>query len=334
MAPITLGSLIVVTGITGYIGSHVGLAALQAGYRVRGTVRNTKKAEELRAKYNEMGVDAGKDKLEIVIVDDLMSQEQYEKAFVGAEGIAHVALPQHTATWVEDVNKSVLGVLKAAAKESSIKRVVLTSSSSTVMQGPDFVDRPLTDQDWNENALVRYEKMGVEDRGKPESIKIVYAVAKMNSEKEAWKWMEDNKPKFEFATIIPVANFGPVLYGEPSSTATWITTLLKNDDKDAKAVTSRGKWFVDVRDDGRLHVLALDQPEAAGKRIWAAAGPFGWNLLLSILRKHFPKVAVPEDQKEWTLSDQKIDSEVGRKLLGGWISLEDSVVDTAKSAGY
>jgi nucleoside-diphosphate-sugar epimerase len=38
---------VLVTGITGFIGAHVTLRLLQAGYMVRGAVRSTKKAKLL-----------------------------------------------------------------------------------------------------------------------------------------------------------------------------------------------------------------------------------------------------------------------------------------------
>ncbi|KZT54404.1 NAD(P)-binding protein [Calocera cornea HHB12733] len=332
MSPIPPGSLIVVTGITGYIGSHVGLAALQAGYRVRGTVRDTKKAEELRAKYKELGLDAGEDKLDIVIVDDLLSQEQYKKAFVGAAGIAHVALPGHTPTWIDDTITSVLSVLKAAAKEPTVKRVVLTSSSVTCITPGDNGDHTLTDEDWNDDAVEKAKKLSATERGDPDNRLIMYCAAKTISEQEAWKWMADQKPGFEFVTVLPNANFGPFLCGEAHSTGGWVATFMKGDDTVAR--TNGNQWYIDVRDDARLHILGMSEPQLAGKRIWAAAGPFGWNDVLAPLRKAFPGAPVPEGQKEWVSSPMKVDSELGRTLLGGWISLEESVVDTAKSLGY
>jgi len=332
MAPITAGSLVVVTGITGYIGSHVGLAALQAGYRVRGTVRNTQKAEELRESYKKLGLDAGEDKLEIVIVDDLTSQEQYEKAFVGAEGIAHVALPGHTATWIDDTNKSVLGVLKAAAKEPSVKRVVLTSSSVTCITPGDNGDHILTDEDWNDEAIEKYKKLSVKARGEPANRQTMYCATKTISEQEAWKWMADQKPNFQFVTVLPNANFGPFLCGEPHSTGGWIATLMKGDDTPAKTVGNQ--WYIDVRDDAKLHIFGLSNPKLADKRIWAAAGPFGWNDIIKVLKKHFPSAKIPAENPKWVTSPMEVDSELGRTLLGGWVSLEQSVVDTAKSLGY
>jgi hypothetical protein len=96
----------------------------------------------------------------------------------------------------------------------------------------------------------------------------------------------------------------------------------------------RKEWYIDVRDCGRLHVLGLTTPSLGGKRVWAAAGPWGWNQILGILRRHFPNVQVPEDFEGGEPDRQRIDSEVARELLGGWIGLEQSLVDLAKSLGY
>ena len=66
---IPTGSLVVVSGATGNIGSHIIDQLLQAGYRVRGTVRDVEKGawvtEHFGAKY-------GADNIEIIEVKDSM----------------------------------------------------------------------------------------------------------------------------------------------------------------------------------------------------------------------------------------------------------------------
>lgn len=336
MPAIAPNSLIVVTGITGYVASHVGLAALQAGYRVRGTVRDLGRAEDLKAAFVKQGVDVGK--LEFVILDDLTSQPQLEKAIQGADGVAHVALPGSVPGDTDEVPQqavdSAIALLRAAAKEPSVKRVVFTSSSVAVISAPNYKEEPLTDKDWNELALERYESATEEDKKHPSWTGLRYAATKTLSEKAAWKWVEENKPSFEIVTILPNANYGPLLHGSPRSTVRWIYALLHGDATWATLVPPQ--WFIDVRDDGRLHVLALTEPSLGGKRIWAAAEPFGWNKILAILRKHFPQVALPQDipGAQGELDRQKIDNHVAKEALGGWISLEQSIIDTAKSFGY
>lgn len=195
MPAIPPNSLIVVTGITGYIASHVGLAALQAGHRVRGTVRSLGRAEEVKAAYAKLGMDIKR--LEFAVVDDLTSQLQMEKAFQGVDGVAHVAIPGSVPGDSDDRPQeaidSSLAVLRAAAKEQSIKRVLLTSSCVAAITPPDFKDRPLTDQDWNDEAVKRYEISTEEDKSRADWVSLRYAAGKTLSEKAAWKWVDEEK---------------------------------------------------------------------------------------------------------------------------------------------
>ncbi|KZO93922.1 NAD(P)-binding protein [Calocera viscosa TUFC12733] len=336
MPALAPNSLIVVTGITGYIASHVGLAALQLGHRVRGTVRSPQKAEALRAAYEKAGVDASPARLEFVTINDLMSAEQFSAAFAGADGVAHVALPDFEggSDFVPNTVESVLIPLRVAAKESSIKRFLITSSSAAVVSFPDVPEKVLGEGDWNENAVKQFKALSPEDLKAAKDFWLQYRAAKTLGEQAAWKFVQDEKPQFEFSSVLPVVTWGPVLAGEPRLTAAWITNLFKGD---TAVLSYRPQWYIDVRDAGQLHVLALTQSHLGGRRIFAAAGPIGMNKVLGALRKAFPSAELPDDvagvlaeESKW-----KIDSELGREALGGkWISLEDTVVDTAKSAGY
>ena len=62
------GSLFLVTGVNGYIGSHVANELLACGYKVRGTVRDVKKAT-WAAEFFEKRY--GKNNFESVIVPDV-----------------------------------------------------------------------------------------------------------------------------------------------------------------------------------------------------------------------------------------------------------------------
>ena len=61
-------SLVLVTGINGYLGSHVADQFLEAGYRVRGTTRDLKKTEGLKQLWERK---YGADKLELIVVKDM-----------------------------------------------------------------------------------------------------------------------------------------------------------------------------------------------------------------------------------------------------------------------
>ena len=78
VAVIKPGSLILVTGVTGYIGAHVADQLLQRGYRVRGVVR--KPAEWLVSLFDER---YGKGNFEAYFVEDVAKKELLIPAMKG-----------------------------------------------------------------------------------------------------------------------------------------------------------------------------------------------------------------------------------------------------------
>lgn len=74
------GSLILVTGANGYIGSHIADQILLAGYRVRGTVRSAQKNAWMTAFFDGK---YGKGKFELVEVKDLAEKSALEAVLQG-----------------------------------------------------------------------------------------------------------------------------------------------------------------------------------------------------------------------------------------------------------
>lgn len=74
-------STIVVTGCSGFIGSHIVDQALAAGYRVRGISRDSKKNKWLQEYFNTK---YGKGKFELVSVPDLTKENAFDGAVKGA----------------------------------------------------------------------------------------------------------------------------------------------------------------------------------------------------------------------------------------------------------
>lgn len=83
-------SLVLLTGITGFLAAHVldALLAHPAGYRVRGTLRSLSKREALLARL----APADRERVELVVVEDTASSDLTE-ALRGVEYVAHVASP-------------------------------------------------------------------------------------------------------------------------------------------------------------------------------------------------------------------------------------------------
>ena len=89
--PIMSNELVLVTGGSGFIGAHCILQLLDAGYRVRTTVRSLKREPDVRAMLNIGGADPG-DRLSF-FATDLTSDAGWPEAVAGCDFVLHVASP-------------------------------------------------------------------------------------------------------------------------------------------------------------------------------------------------------------------------------------------------
>ena len=221
------GSRILVTGATGFIGSHVADTLLRYGYNLLCPARSHERAAPL-VEYAEQNY--GKDRVEIVIIKDMGQVGCYDEVVKqGVQGVAHVAADvSFRPTWDETVEPTVAGVvsiLSAAAKQPEIKRVVLCSSS-TACGLPSVVPRSSFDPKnppqhfdattWDEktpevakklDAKVKAgEKLTPEEEGQFGNA--CYSTGKIYSEKAAWDFVKKEKPGFVLTTVQPNANWG------------------------------------------------------------------------------------------------------------------------------
>lgn len=110
------------------------------------------------------------------------------------------------------VVNGTLNALQAAAKVPSMKRVVLTSSSTAAASPNPNVEFVIDENTWNETAVKAawapppYE--GLQRRLD------VYSASKTQGEQAAWKFVEENRPQFVLNTVLPNANMGKILLPE------------------------------------------------------------------------------------------------------------------------
>ena len=88
VSTIDKGDLVLITGVSGFIASHTANQFLEAGYRVRGTVRSLEKADWLYKLFDEK---YGKGKFEASVVPDMMAEDAFNEAVKGVAGICHMA---------------------------------------------------------------------------------------------------------------------------------------------------------------------------------------------------------------------------------------------------
>ncbi|MGA8035358.1 MAG: aldehyde reductase [Candidatus Acidiferrales bacterium] len=252
-------STVLVTGGSGFIGSHAIIKLLEAGHTVRTTVRNLNRESELRAMLKVGGVDAG-DKLTFFAAD-LEKDAGWAEAVRGCEFVLHVAsplpasFPKHEDELIVPAREGTLRVLRAA-RDAGVKRVVLTSSFAAIGYGRLEQTAPFTEKDWtdpNAKDVAPYPK------------------SKTLAERAAWDFMAKEGGALELTTVNPVAVFGPVLAPDYSASIQIIQRLM-----DGALPGAPQLYFgvVDVRDVADLHVIAMTHPAAKGERFLAVAGEF------------------------------------------------------------
>ncbi|MDP3899425.1 MAG: NAD-dependent epimerase/dehydratase family protein, partial [Mesorhizobium sp.] len=143
---------VLLTGISGFLGGHVALALLDAGFAVRGSVRGLPKADKVRATLSRAGADV--ERLEFVALD-LLDDAGWAEAARGCRYLLHTASPFVIAMprdRDELIRPAVDGTRRAvgAALAEGVERIVLTSSIAAIVYGHEPSHRPFTDQDWSE----------------------------------------------------------------------------------------------------------------------------------------------------------------------------------------
>lgn len=328
------GALVVVTGANGFIASHVVDQLLLGGYQVRGTVRNTKRAEWMigyfSAKY-------GPGKFEVTEVQQMADPGAFDNAVQGASGVIHLATPVMQSY---DPNEAVpmvvngaLNALKAAVKEPLITRVVMTSSSTAAASPVPNVEFVIDDRTWN-NEAVKAAWAPPPYEGEQRKLD-VYSASKTQSEQAAWKWMEENKPGFVLNTVLPNANIGVVLslehQGTPS-TVGWVKAVWDGFKGNEKLAFNPPQYYVNVQDTARVHVGALIYPDVDSERLIDFAHPFNWNDILAIFRKLYPTHQFIDDIPDLGRDLSKVANGRAEEIVKrfgrvGWTSLEDSIRD-------
>ncbi|CAL5341383.1 unnamed protein product [Camellia sinensis] len=288
-----------VTGASGFIASWLIKRLLLSGYRVIGTVRDPGNNEKLGHLWR---LEGAKERLELVRAD-LMVEGSFDDAIMGCHGVFHIASPvlgqpssDPKAEILIPAIEGTLNILSSCKKNPSLKRVILTSSSSTVRARDDFDPNvPLDESSWSSVELC-------------ERLQIWYALSKTLAERTAWEFCKDNK--IDLVTVLPSFVVGPSLSPHLCTTASDVLGLLEG--KTEKFHWHGRMGYVHIDDVALCHILVYEHENAHGRYLCSSIVVDN-NELVSMLSRRYSTLPIPKrfqalDRPYYELNTSKLRS--------------------------
>lgn len=274
---------VLLTGITGFLGSHTAIQLLEKGYEVVGTLRNKDRANAMRKIIASHTANIGN----LTFVEaDLNDRNIWFDLTKNMDYVQHVAspfprdLPKHEDDLIIPAKQGTLNILQASIA-NKVKRVVMVSSIAAVVYGKSKSEmtRHFDEHDWTNEA------------NKKDTTP--YFRSKTIAEKAAWNYLEKEKSELELTTVLPAAILGPVLEKDFGTSANFVIKIL---DGSTPALPKIGFDVVDVRSVANLLIKAMELPQAAGKRYIASNGYLSFRDIAQILKQQYPDRKIPNKE--------------------------------------
>lgn len=271
---------VLLTGVTGFLGSHTAIQLLNKGYEVVGTLRNKDRInsiKEIIAKHttnihNLTFAEA-----------DLNDRKVWLELTQNIDYVQHIAspfpseLPKHENELIIPALQGTLNILEAS-NTHKVKRVVVVSSVAAVVYGKSKNDlnKIFNEDDWTDETNI--------------GDTTPYFRSKTLAEKAVWRFMKQNNCEMELTTVLPSAILGTLLEKDFSPSA---NTVIKILDGSSPALPKIGFDIVDVGSVANLLIKAMELPQAAGNRYIASAGYLTFKEIAQILKQHYPQRNIP-----------------------------------------
>lgn len=262
-----------VTGGTGFIASFLVKSLLEKGHTVRTTVRDPEDAGKVGFLRELPGAN---ERLKLLKAD-LMVDGSFDEAVKGVDGVFHTASPvlvpyddRVKETLIDPCINGTLNVLRSCSKSSSIKRVVLTSSCSSIRYRFDVQQvSPLNESHWSDPDYCRRYNLW-------------YAYAKTLGEKEAWRVAKESG--IDLVVVNPSLVIGPLLSPQPTSTLLLTLGIVKGMVPEYPNTTV---GFVHIDDVVAAHILGMEEKKVEG-RIICSGSVAHWSEIIEMLRAKYP----------------------------------------------
>lgn len=224
---------LLVTGGTGFLGTHLVPKLLEAGHEVR-LIGRTKPAAPGLAKAE-------------FVQGDLKDREAVRRSLQGVEAVYHLAglvsFQDKDARRMYELHVDATRELLRDVREAGVKRFILASTSGTI-------------------AVSKEERIGTEDDDYPITVvgKWPYYLSKIYEEKLALEYCR--KHSIPLVVLNPSLLMGP---GDDRLSSTWMVVKFLN--RELPAMPGGGMCFVDARDAAEAFVSALTRGELYGRHL-------------------------------------------------------------------
>ncbi|KAK3627915.1 hypothetical protein LTR56_018905 [Elasticomyces elasticus] len=317
---IPFGSTVVVIGANGYIALETCQKLLDAGYRVRGTVRNVARDRDWMHALFDTAM------FELVQVPDFEADTAFDAAFqgsptIGAAGVIYVSTPvlfdTDPAKVIGPTVNGTINTLEAAAR-AGVKRYVLAGSSKAIATTTYNIPYTLSTRMYNYDSILESFSPPAGKSSFERSLNL-YSAARTLAELAFWSWIAKNKPAFTANSVVPDGNFGRMLASKDSDAST------KSSVGALKAALA-GQWdasplklgyYIDVQDTARLLVAGIALTSVANERILAYNSQASWNTFRQDIRAIRPELVTgnDEDVTGMEISDAHEDSQRAENIL-------------------
>ena len=272
---------VLVTGISGFIASHVAAGLLSQGYAVRGTVRTEAKGEHIVEMLSTKGIDTSR--LELVETN-LDKDAGWKAAVKDCRFVQHIAspfpleAPTSREALVPEARAGAMRVVEQALGEGA-ERVIMTSSMVAMMGQAGRGEHMLVkEDDWSDpdwRPLTAYQ------------------VSKTRAERAVWDYAKSQNVTERVTTICPGLVLGPDTYENGGTSLAIITGLFNGQ----FPVMPRVAYpIIDVRDCASIHIKAMKSQNAGGRRLMAASNTLWVSEVSKILSSAYPKAKLPSQE--------------------------------------
>ncbi|EYU18819.1 hypothetical protein ABFS82_04G195500 [Erythranthe guttata] len=317
------GEVVCVTGGSGYIGGWIVQLLLRRGYTVHATVKDL--ADERETKHLK-AMEGAESRLRLFQMD-LLNYGSIVAAVAGSAGVFHLASPcivdevrDPEGELLDPAIKGTINVL-TAAKESGVRRVVVTSSISAIVPSPNWPSDVVKNEDcWADEDYCR-------NKG------VWYPLSKTMAEKAAWKFAEENG--LDIVVVNPGTVMGPIIPPALNASMLMILRLIQG------CTEEYADFFmgsVHVKDVALAHILVYENKSATGRHLCVEAishyGDFAAKVAQLYPEYNIP--TLPKDTQPGLLRTKNAAKkliDLGLEFIPMEQIIKDSV-DSLRSKGY